>query len=148
AAEEHVRPRHVEARRDDDDRPPAALPREPGERAGLARGAERLRGEADDGRARVPTGGAEPLRLRPVLRALHRREREHGRDASSDQREGGGSLRLLPESTTITSARFGAPVSQGDHTKRTAQSTSQSTTSPAGAATMRRSTGRRYSLRP
>src|SRR5262249_39593012 len=85
AAEEELRPREVEGRRDDGDRAPVPSLRELRDRPRLAAGRERLGGEAEHTR---PVGLVRPAdftRLPPLRRLLHARDRENGRYTSTDQ---------------------------------------------------------------
>ena len=87
APKEHLRPGHMEGRRDDDDRAPAVLPRKARDRARFPLRAVRDGVEADDAGARVPVPPAEAHGLRPVPGPRHGRDREDGSDPAPDQLE-------------------------------------------------------------
>ncbi len=128
AAEEHVRARDVERRRDDDDRVPAALAREPRDRSRLTRV---LNGTAVKHTTRAPAYRCVAQSRSACGQCFVRCTVESASTGATPRRmsaSAGGRRRLLPESTTTTSAWAGADDSAGGQTKRTRQATSQAAT--------------------
>jgi len=87
APEEQLRTRQVERRRNDDDRPPAARPRDTRNRLRLSARVVRTGGEAQDSRVRKAPRPAQPPGRLPPRGQRDAREREHGCDVASYERE-------------------------------------------------------------